>query len=147
MRTTVGSDTLVEQLAELTRVQSDFVEIANRLDLHKCDQPGVCGEWSPKDVVAHLVGWDNALLEFITDIDNFTPPVDIDQFNQQSVQIRKHLNWPDIMREMEIIFRKLRQAVVTVTPEMQVYDQVASWLTGRTEDYELHRGQFIAWLT
>lgn len=49
---------LIEQLANLTRAQSDFVQIANQLDPQKRNQPGVCGEWSPKDVVAHLVGWD-----------------------------------------------------------------------------------------
>ena len=78
-------NTLTERLANLTRAQSDFVQTGNQLDPQKRDQPGVCGEWSPKDMVAHLVGWDKSLLEFITDIDNFSPPHDIDQFNQHSV--------------------------------------------------------------
>jgi hypothetical protein len=140
-------NTLSEQLANLTCAQSDFVQIANQLDPQKRDQAGVCGEWSPKEVVAHLAGWDQSLLTFITDNDNFIPPNDVEQFNQQSVQSRKHLSWPEIMQEMEANFRKLQQVVVVVSPEMKIFDRVTSWLAGRTEDYVLHRSQLAAWVT
>ena len=138
---------LIEQLANLTRAQSDFVQIANQLDPQKRNQPGVCGEWSPKDMVAHLVGWDQSLLTFITDNDKFIPPNDVEQFNQQSVQSRKHLSWPDIMQEMEVNFRDLQQGVIVVSPEMKIFDRVSSWLAGRTEDYVLHRSHLAAWVT
>jgi hypothetical protein len=137
---------LSERLSNLTRAQADFVRIGNQIDPQKRDQPGVCGQWSPKDLAAHLVGWDKSLLEFITDMDSFTPPDDIDRFNDQSVQMRKHLSWPDVMQEMEVNFRQLQQAVVTVNPEMKIYDRVISWLAGRTEDYIIHRGQLAAWV-
>ena len=86
---------------------------------------------------------DQALLEFISDTDSFSPPHDIDQFNQQSVQMRKHLGWSEVMQEMEVNFRNLQQAVVAVHPEMKIYERVVSWLAGRTEDYRLHRSQLI----
>lgn len=138
---------LSERLADLTRVQSDFVQIANQLDPQKRNQAGVCGEWSPKEVVTHLVGWDQSLLTFITDNDNFVPPDDVEEFNRQSVQSREHLSWSDVMQEMEATFRDLQQAVADVHPEMKIYDRVGGWLAGRTEDYGLHRGQLAAWVT
>ena len=47
---------------------------------------------------------------------------------------------------MEVNFRNLQQAVVTVNPEMKIYERVSSWLAGRTEDYILHQGQLAAWV-
>ncbi len=125
-------NTLAEQLADLTQAYVEFVEIANQLDPQKRLQPGVCGAWSPKDMVAHLVGWDSSLLAFITDPNNFDPPYDVEQFNQQSVAQRKTLAWSDAMREMAVMFHSLQQAVADVTPEMQIHDRVLSWLAGRS---------------
>jgi hypothetical protein len=42
------------------------------------------------------------MLEFITDDNSFFPVYAIDQLNQQSVQMRKHLCWAEVMQEMEI---------------------------------------------
>jgi hypothetical protein len=137
---------LTEQLADLTQAHADFLKIAYQLEPQKREQPGVCGEWSPKDVVAHLVGWDRLLLEFIADTDSFVPPTDADQFNQQSVYARQDLGWSDVMQEMAAIFYDLQQAVATVNAYMQIYDRVLSWLAGRTEDYRLHRGQLAEWV-
>ncbi len=139
-------NTLTARLADLNRAQSDFVQTANQLEPQKRDQPGVCGEWSPKDVVAHLVGWDQALLVFITDPDHFSPPDDIDLFNQQSVQLREHFGWSEVIQEMDLNFRNLQQAVVTVHPEMKIYERATSWLAGRAEDYTLHQIQLAAWV-
>lgn len=138
---------LTERLADLTQAQFDFVQIANQLDAKKRDQPGVCGAWSPKDVAAHLTGWDQLLLQFITDSENFVPPDDIDRFNQQSVQRRKDIGWPDVLQEMGTNFRHLQAAVAATTPEMAIHDRVFSWLAGRIEDYVLHRDQLAAWVT
>lgn len=137
---------LPERLVTLTQAHSNFIQICQQLDPQKYNQPGVCGTWSPKDTVAHLIGWDKSLLQFITDIDNFIPPYDPDLFNEQSVQQRKQLSWADVMQEMEINFPELQQAIQTVTPEMKIYERVFNWIAGRTEDYVLHSGQLAAWV-
>ena len=138
--------TLKERLADCVQAQAEFVQVSVQLDPEKREQPGVCGDWSPKDVVAHLVGWDQAFLEFINDPDNFIPPDDIDLFNERSVQVRKQLSWSVVMQEMEINFRQLQQAVASVNADMKIYDWTMRWLGGRTEDYDLHRSQFEVWV-
>lgn len=135
-----------DQLIKLTAAQELFVATADRLDPVLSLRPGVCGEWSPKDVVAHLVGWDESLLTFIVDIDNFEPPTDVDKFNEMSVYSRQSLSWEEALTEMDTIFQQLRQALPTVTPDMKIYPRVTGWLDGRTADYELHQGQLAAWL-
>ena len=124
----------------------NFVQVAHQLDPIKRYQAGVCGEWSPKDVVSHLIGWDKSLKGFIVDIENFDPPYDIHKFNMVSVKSREHLSWDEVMDELETNIQELAQAIATVEPQMKIYDRVQEWLLGRTKDYELHKNQLEDWL-
>lgn len=123
-----------------------FVQVAKQLDPALHYQIGSGGEWTPKDVVAHLIGWDKALLTFIMDPEKFVPPNDIDEFNAHSVNTREKDKWPQVMVELEATFLNLSQAIMTVTPQMRIYARVKSWLLGRIEDYELHTSQIQYWL-
>lgn len=137
---------LEERLIKLTQTQTKFVDVANQLSQAQQTKVGVCGSWSPKDVVAHLVGWDASLKQLIVDIENFVPPYDVHQFNEQSVAVRQALSWQDVLTELQTNFAELQTAVPTVTQEMKIYGRVKDWLSGRIADYELHTGQFEAWL-
>ena len=140
-------DKNINQLfTKLTSAHTNFIQVANQLDLNKRYQAGVCGEWSPKDVVSHLVGWDQSLKELIVAPDDFDPPYAVDNFNARSVALRKHLDWGEVIYEMEANFQDLRQALATVKPEMQIYRRVINWLPGRRADYEVHTSQLEAWL-
>ncbi|VAW31927.1 hypothetical protein MNBD_CHLOROFLEXI01-3654 [hydrothermal vent metagenome] len=131
---------------DLKFAHANFVQVANQLDPNKRCQAGVCGEWSPKDVVSHLVGWDKSLKAFIEDVENFDPPYDADDFNRLSVKSRKHLSWNAVMNELKTNFLDLEQAITTVTPRMKIYNRVMGWLSGRIEDYDLHKSQLEDWL-
>ncbi|MCB9077610.1 MAG: maleylpyruvate isomerase N-terminal domain-containing protein [Anaerolineaceae bacterium] len=131
---------------ELTAAYANFIQVANQLDGNKRYQAGVCGEWSPKDVISHLVGWDQSLKALIVAPDEFEPPYEVDNFNARSVASRKDLDWAAVIDEMETNFEELRQALALVKPEMPIYRRVISWLPGRREDYELHTRQLEAWL-
>ena len=139
--------TLNELKVQFGLAHTDFIQVANQLDPKQHNQPGVCGEWSPKDVVAHLVGWDKSLKVFIVDIANFDPPYDVDSFNNLSVKSRKQMSWDEVIEELESNFLDLEQAIVTIEPYMQIYNRVKSWLAGRIEDYMLHRSQIEDWLS
>ena len=55
----------IELADELEVAQQHFMEIAAQLALVVREKRGVCGEWSPKDVMAHLVGWDREAVYFL----------------------------------------------------------------------------------
>ena len=140
-------DTHLEELhTKLSVAYVDFLQTAKQLDATKRDQPGVCGEWTPKDVVAHLIGWDASLCSFITDPEGFDPPHDVHAFNTQSVAKRQSLAWEVVMDELEQNFADLQRAIATITPEMKPYERVCSWIQGRTEDYKLHMQQLKEWV-
>jgi len=57
-------DILISQLAE---VRTSILEVAYRLSAAQQDEIFL-GVWSPKDLLAHLVGWDFTNVEAVTDI-------------------------------------------------------------------------------
>ena len=58
---------------ELSTAYTNFFRIIKQLEPDKHSQCGVSGDWSPKDVISHLIGWDKSLQEFIADPDRFNP--------------------------------------------------------------------------
>src|SRR5262245_6565128 len=46
-----------EMLADLRREQEQWEALLTQIGEARMDQPGVAGEWSIKDIVAHLTGW------------------------------------------------------------------------------------------
>ena len=139
-------DPLTARLAGLTEAQTEFMQVVDQLEPAQREQAGVCGDWSARQVVAHLIGWDELFVEFIVRPETFIPPQDIDQFNQRSVEARRYDSWDQLMRAMTATFDALQRGVVSVSAEMKIYDRVIAWLDGRIEDYALHRTQIAAWL-
>jgi hypothetical protein len=140
-------DAELEKLqTELSTVYARFFQVATALEPAKHNQPGVCGDWSPKEVVAHLTGWDKSVQEFIADPDGFDPPYDVDTFNAKSVSERQHLSWDESIDELQAGFRGLQKVVSTVTADMRIYNRISEWLKLRREDYDLHAGQLQDWI-
>ena len=142
-------DTLISKLqVDLSSAYASFLAVVNQLDVDNRRQPGVCGDWSPKDIIAHLIGWDTALQAFISAPDQFDPnPLyDVDAFNANAVAERKQLSWDETIIDLHSSFANLQQAIGTVSAEMVIYDRVAAWLKGRTSDYALHQQQIEVWL-
>lgn len=123
-----------------------FVDVAERLDPSKRATSGVCGVWSPKEVLDHLIGWDASLKHLIMTPQTFVPPEDVHQFNDQSLAERDNQTWAESLHEIKANFQALNEALETVEAEMRVYPHVIRWLPGRVADYELHTGQLAAWL-
>ncbi|MEZ4870590.1 MAG: hypothetical protein R3C14_55185 [Caldilineaceae bacterium] len=141
-------DTQIRELQQrLHTAHTNFVRVAEALAPTLRNQAGVCGDWSPKEVVAHLTGWDGSLKQLIVDIENFNPPYDVDKFNACSVQARAEVAWDGVMAELTTNFVALTQALTIVEPKMKIYARVRSWLAGRIADYELHTAQFDPWMT
>ena len=139
---------LAELKTELFSVYTNYLRAIQALEPEKRTQSGVSGDWSAKDVVAHLVGWDAALHEFITDPENFNPEplYDVHTFNAASVTRRQAQTWQETVYELQNTFTRLDEAVATLPNEGRVHDRVASWLKGRIADYEFHLEQLDDWL-
>ena len=70
-----------------------------------------------------MIGWDELFVEFIVRPETFTPPQDVGQFNQRSVEARRYDRWDQVMREMTATFDALQRGVAGVSAEMKIYDE------------------------
>ena len=140
---------IVRLQTELSAAYVAFIERTNALEPDKRLQAGVSGAWSPKDVIAHLIGWDSAFQTFIANPDEFDPrPLyETHTFNAHSVAAHAQQTWQETVNELESGFANLQTAVSTVTEEMKIVDRVCSWLEGRTTDYVFHTSQLDTWLS
>ena len=126
-----------------------FLAVASRLDPAARERAGVCGVWSPKDMVAHLIGWDfeaaRRLRAFVAG-----PTVDItydlDAFNAGSVVARQYLSWEQILAELQAARQTLQEAIAAVTDDDVAREpRIAAWVAGRSDDYEEHTAQLRQW--
>ncbi len=96
-----AGDVLEQSHTLLTQAVDDLPEAA-------WDVPGVCGEWSVKDIVAHLASYERLLIDILQALqgDEITPYVrsflnDGETFNKVAVESRKYQTAQQVLNEYE----------------------------------------------
>lgn len=69
--------------------------------------PGVCGDWTIKDIVGHITTWESELVDAITTGSNL-PSSNISQFNHEAAAEKARLTVREVMARMEETHRVLR---------------------------------------
>lgn len=76
--------------------------------------PGVCGEWSVRDLIAHVTWWDEEALSHLpTVLEGETPPRystlygGIDAFNAIKTEEKRELSLEEVRREADETHRRL----------------------------------------
>lgn len=137
---------LIKQLKEL---QAKFNEALHTLDESKREKPGVCGHWSPKQVVAHMTGWD---IETILQFERIRKGLeaiehDIDAFNEKSVEQRKRLSWEETINELEEAQMKFNASAESVSlNDESKNDEYKELMDVQIEHYKHHIGQLEKWI-
>ncbi len=139
-----------ELIAELKSLQDEFIRIVQSLDKSIATKPGVCGEWSAREVVAHLSGWDKEVMrQFDLFLDGLDKAIehDIDEFNKQSVKEREHLSWNDTINELKKAHQQFyRKAKSIPEAEISNNDEYRDWMEVQIEHYIHHIKQLKEWV-
>lgn len=139
--------TLVSELREL---QKELLEAAQRLEESQREQSGVCGVWSPKEVLAHLTGWDKEVTrQFRLFQDGLEKAIehDIDKFNQQSVSKRSQLSWEETLAEYRDVQNEFIEVAHSIPPsELSQNGEYHDWMNVQIEHYQHHLRQFNQWV-
>jgi len=97
-------------------------------------QPGVAGDWSVKDLVAHVTAYERGLVEWLEaasrgqslafpDLDH----PDVDYRNAVIFSENQNRPWHDVLLESEQVFQRLLQ-LVEALPEEELTDaQITEW--------------------
>jgi len=134
---------------KLAHAHATFQHVADALPLPHRDQAGGCGDWTPKQVAAHLAGWDReaarALLALVTGApEDFV--TGIDTFNRASVDARKHLSWDSTCLDLRQAHEALQHAIDAIIQAQVPARGYLAWMDGRLEDYALHTAQLRVWV-
>ena len=152
-----------ELLDDLEAARAELLSAIEGLSEQEMVCPGVIGEWSVKDTLAHIAAWDG---EFRAVIHAFVtqenPAFDYTisgkqgfaQWNAQQVEKRRDLSVAQILAKLEEARQELVELVQGLTEEQLSRQAVPPWRHPTTARRNLeildehdreHAGQIIAW--
>jgi uncharacterized damage-inducible protein DinB len=131
--------------ARLAAAFASFLETCARLDPGLYETVAIDGQWSLRDVVAHLTGWDHEATErFWRFLAGPTDDIsyDNDEFNARSVAARQHFTYQQAVKELRSVHRGLEEAIAAVQSEdLAAESRFAEWLAALSKHYEEHTAQ------
>lgn len=135
---------------KLNKLQQKFIKVAQQIDEPKRNRPGVCGSWSPKEVIAHISGWDKEVIRqfslFQAGLDKAIEH-DIDEFNKKSVKERQHLSWGEVLTELQQAHEQFYQRAMSISSlELSKNKEYKDWVEVQIEHYKHHTKQLEKWV-
>jgi hypothetical protein len=120
----------------------------------KREQSGACGDWSPKQVLAHLTGWVREASKRYRDFEDgdtkdihYNRNDDFAAFNSKSVQARAHLSWDDTVTDLRKAVHTLSLQAEDVTADRSDADpRYEEWLVSLWNDCIEHLGQLCQFI-
>lgn len=120
--------------------------------------------WSPRDVMAHLIGWNRHTLEGCTQILQGQEPFyfvdaenDFSHVNAESVQRYSSVRKDELMEQMDESFQELEAYLLSVDPMHWKMDHgvkyhnwtitISNTVDALRQDYDAHRKQIEEWLS
>jgi hypothetical protein len=109
----------------------------------RMDQPGVNGDWSVKDIVAHLTGWNRSLVARLQAAGRSQPeppqpwPVHLqteDEINAWIYKSNKERSVREVLDESHQVFQQLLAAIEGLPDEVLI------------EEVQVDRAYYLVWL-
>ncbi len=149
-------------IARLLAARKRILEAVSSLPPQKQDEIFL-GEWSVKDLLAHLIGWDYTCIAAIQDLMAEQLPAfyalrdtDWASYNRQLVRSYKKENWAELLAAVTQSHQELLALLQTIpTPEFEKdwgvrYDgnpvTIDRLLQAEAKDDEEHCQQLVDWL-
>lgn len=132
---------LTNAIQEFDRTYVDILALAEQYPAELRTQPGACGVWSAREVLAHLSGW---LVEVQRRYDGYDAgdsqkvQYDFDEFNARSVNTRAGRTWDDIVSELRGYVAALIARAQALPPEKSADKRYWRWLEIMAEDCREH---------
>jgi hypothetical protein len=139
-------------LADLAAAHIDFKEAVRGIPSDKLADP-VVGEWSAKDVIAHISSWDELASLDLRRIGRGHVPTlaafreaDVDEWNGFFMRGRKLFPAPQVYHELEERYEMLVEALETVPEAMfQQGGMVTNFLAISVHHYQDHAANIREW--
>lgn len=148
----MSSEAKSKALADLAAAHVDFKEAVRGIPVDKLAAP-VLGEWSAKDVIAHISSWDELASLDLRRIGRGHVPTlaafreaDVDEWNGFFMRGRKLFPTPQVYHELEERYDMLVEALETVPEAMfQQGGMVTNFLAIAVHHYRDHAANIREW--
>lgn len=120
----------------------DLFALVDQFPVNKTEQPGACGDWSARQVLAHLSGWVTEAqkrFDAYNAEDKGSVHYDWDEFNARSVSDRAHLSWDETASETRNLVAAFEKQAEAVPAARATADgRYREWLVGLADDCHDH---------
>jgi hypothetical protein len=131
-----------DELETIARSWQNLLDADAGVPEERMTEPGVEGEWSVKDVLAHVAYWDNVDLEMIERFANGVAETEGEDYQaiNERVYAERH-GWPlaDVRRDLLDTHERVLTALRN-TPGFDLSRLRESW-----EHYDEHSAEIRAW--
>jgi len=153
-----------ELLAELNSEQKAWEGLLAQIGEDRMDKPGVQGEWSIKDIVAHLTAWRRRTVGRLEAVAKGQPepkpqwPSDLqddDAINAWFHERDRSRSVRDVLSESRAVFQKLTSAIEKIPEEKLDDPKSFPWMQGTplsgaavfSHFHDEHEADMRAWLS
>jgi hypothetical protein len=130
-------------LAQIEADHADLSRLLGALSDEEAARPHRLGDWSAKEILAHLIGWEAKGIEALTAIgEERTPakPPEADPFNAATVQEHQGASWAELRAEFDRTNHALLNLARSLPEGAWQRKRTSLWLRGVTIDhYQEHR--------
>lgn len=149
-------------------VRQDLERLVAEVDEDRMEQPGSFGEWSLKDLLAHLTGWRQvaaarleAALRREEPVFPWPPHLEVgqgpDAKNEWFMETNRDKPLAEVVRESREVFDRVERGITAISEDALFHPNRFSWLPGAAlasavvkgtiEHYRLaHEPEIRAWL-
>ena len=151
-------------LDELRSKYAALEAILAPLDKAQMTTPGVIGNWSIKDILAHITAWQHRLLTWLHAARHNQKPTisgpdseeEMDRLNEQFYQENKSRPLADVLGNFRSSYLQIMEAVQAIPEEDLIDPHRFAWLNGDSlrqlvagdtyDHYQEHQQQIEEWL-
>ena len=144
--------------------QAEFEALLAPLNADQLTAPGVNGDWSIKDILAHLVSWQKRTLAYLDaaarqgkpDIEGISSDAEMNNLNARFYAGNKSRPLADVLADFKNTYAQVVETVQVVSEEDLIDPNRFAWLRGDPlwelvagntyEHIDEHIGSIQAWL-
>ncbi len=152
-------------LKEIQFERQRLEKVVERISAQQMITPAVVGDWTVKDLLAHITVWEQRMVHWLEqtirdEVPEMLPPGmtwdDLDQWNEETYQKHRHRALDEVLSDFELSYHKALSSVQEITEEDLVDPQRFPWREGRplwimvaantSWHYKEHEETITAWL-
>ena len=150
----------VEFLDNMQRARADWLALLAQIGTERMNEPCLSGEWSGKDLIAHMAWFEREMVGVITQralVGSDLWLLPFDERNAAIYRQNRHRGLDEVVAEEAEIYRQFAAALETLSDQDMVdpacfRDMPPDWVPWEIfaqsgfEHYEQHAPDIVAWL-